>query len=297
MPELPEVETIKNDLKPRVVGKKIAAVEVRSEKTVRGSVRAFKLALPGKKFIDISRRGKLLIFKVIGGQFLLIHLKMTGQLIYCGPDGLVAGGHANSEAEEERFGADQPDSFCRLNKYTRVIFRFSDNSQLFFNDLRRFGYLQIVDKKKLTQVLAGFGSEPLAREFSLSYFSEILTSRRKSIKAVLLDQKLIAGIGNIYADESLFAAGIRPMRPAHTLTAAEKKKLFSAIKNIIKKAIKYRGTTFSNYVDGRGQAGGFRRLLKVYRREGQKCLRCRAGIIKKTTVAGRGTRYCPVCQR
>jgi len=297
MPELPEVETIKNDLKPRVTDKKIVAVEVRSEKIVRSSVRAFKLALAGKKIIDISRRGKLLIFKVIGGQFLLIHLKMTGQLIYCGPDGLVAGGHINSEAEEEQFSSGKPDDFCRPNKYTRVIFRFSDNSQLFFNDLRCFGYLWIIDEKKLTQVLAGFGPEPLAREFSLSYFSEILASRQKSIKAVLLDQKLIAGIGNIYADESLFAAGIRPMRPANTLTAAEEKKLFSAIKNIIKKAIKYRGTTFSNYVDGRGQAGGFRRLLKVYRREGQKCLRCRDGIIKKTTVAGRGTRYCPVCQR
>ncbi len=297
MPELPEVETIKNDLRPLVIGKRVMAVEVQSNKTIRASAQVFKAALIGKKFTDISRRGKLLVFSIAGGKFLLVHLKMTGQLIYCDKNNFIAGGHANSEAEEERFSFGVRDGFCRPSKYTRVIFKFFDKSQLFFNDLRLFGYMQIVDEKELAQVLAGFGPEPLAPEFSLNYFLKILAGRRTSIKAVLLNQKLIAGIGNIYADESLFAAGIRPMRRVNTLTAAEKKKLFLAIKNIIKKAIKYRGTTFSNYVDAHGQAGGFRRLLKVYKREGQKCLRCRAGIIKKTKTAGRGTRYCPVCQR
>ncbi len=287
MPELPEVETIKNSLNKKVLDKKIIQVDVRQKKVIRGSLSSFVKILPGRSFQKIDRVGKLLIFKIKDNElYLLIHLKVTGQLIYCKKNEIVAGGHNFPEIEVGELP----------NKYSHVIFQFIDGSQLFFNDMRKFGYLKIVERKDLEKVLKEYGLDPLSPDFKLDNFRKIFKDKKTSVKAVLMDQELIAGIGNIYSDEILFQARIKPIRRANTLKKEEIKNIFEATKMILKKAIKYRGTTFSDYVDASGNKGGFIRFLKVYGREGEKCEQC-GGVIKKTKIAGRGTRYCNRCQK
>ena len=293
MPELPEVETIKNDLKKRILRKKITGVEVRGGKVVGNKPADFTKILKGNSFHAIDRIGKLLIFELADRKnFLLIHLKMTGQLIYCGKGEIIAGGHETDgdKAKIPGVGDKLP------GKHTHLIFSFANGARLFFNDLRKFGYAKIVNGKGLEKIKGEYGIEPLTKEFTLAAFRKVLEGKNAPVKAILLNQNLIAGIGNIYADEALFKARIRPSRRARSLSDKETEALFKAINNIIKKAIKYRGTTFSNYVDASGRKGNFTKLLKVYHREGDKCKRCR-GVIKKARIAGRGTRFCEKCQK
>lgn len=284
MPELPEVETIKNDLKKMILNKKIADVLVHKKKIVKNSYNIFLKELKGNVFKNISRIGKLIIFHLKSGQYLLIHLKMTGQLIYCSKNNCITGGHEVPGMDDKL-----------PNKYSHVIFSFSDKSTLYFNDMRQFGYLKIVNKNELEKIKSKYGIEPLTKNYTLDNFKKIFQGRRISVKAVLLNQNLVSGIGNIYADEILFKSGIRPTRIASCVKEDEIKKMFKAIELILKKAIKYRGTTFSDYVDSRGKKGNFTKLLKVYGRDGKKCFRCN-GVVKKIKLAGRGTRYCPKCQ-
>ncbi|MCK5122995.1 MAG: bifunctional DNA-formamidopyrimidine glycosylase/DNA-(apurinic or apyrimidinic site) lyase [Candidatus Pacebacteria bacterium] len=300
MPELPEVETIKNDLKQKILNKKIKKVDLRLKKIVKSSKKEFVLVLEKSKFKNIERRGKLLIFSVETRQclvpttkYLLIHLRMTGQLIYQKNQEIIAGGHSEGGRDEAmpRLYDDLP------NKHTHFVFYFSDKSQLFFNDLRRFGVVKIVNEKELENVLNSFGEEPLEKSFSLKVFQDIIKNKKGNIKAFLLNQKYIAGIGNIYADEILFEAKVLPSRKIDSLKVVEIKNIYQAIKKILKKAIKYRGTTFNNYIDANGKRGNFTKFLKVYKREKKKCLRCKKGVIIKTKIAGRGTRYCDGCQK
>ena len=287
MPELPEVETIKNDLKQKILNKKIKKVDLRLKKIVKSSVKSFVLDLEKSKFKNIERRGKLLIFNLSQeNKYLLIHLRMTGQLIYQKNKEIIAGGHS-----------DRNDVIDLPNKHTHFIFHFSDKSQLFFNDLRRFGVVKIVNEKELENVLNNFGREPLDKSFSLKIFQDLIKNKKGNIKAFLLNQKYVAGIGNIYADEILFEAKVLPSRKVDTLNTKEIKTIYQAIKKILKKAVKYRGTTFNNYIDTSGRQGNFTKFLKVYGREKKKCLRCKKGVIIKTKVAGRGTRYCDGCQK
>jgi len=291
MPELPEVETIKNDLKQKILKKEIKKVDLRLKKIVKSPVKSFVLDLEGNKFTNIERRGKLLIFDLFQeNKYLLIHLRMTGQLIYQKNKEIIAGGHSDG-------GKNNDDIINLPNKYTHIIFHFNDNSQLFFNDLRRFGVVKIVNEKELKKVLNNFGVEPLEKSFSLKVFQDIIKNKGGNIKAFLLNQKYIAGIGNIYADEILFEAKVLPSRKVDSLKKEEIKKLHQAVKKILKKAVKHRGTTFNNYTDARGQKGNFTKFLKVYKREKKKCLKCKKGIIIKTKIAGRGTRYCDKCQK
>ncbi|MEA1937440.1 MAG: bifunctional DNA-formamidopyrimidine glycosylase/DNA-(apurinic or apyrimidinic site) lyase [Patescibacteria group bacterium] len=294
MPELPEVETIKNDLRRKILKKKIKRVDLRLKKIVKSSVKNFVSNLEGSSFEKIERRGKLLIFKLNQkDKYLLIHLRMTGQLIYQKGKRIIAGGHSDNSRDGETrcFYEDLP------NKHTHIIFHFSDKSKLFFNDLRRFGIVKIVDEKELEEILNNFGAEPLEKSFSLKAFRDLIENKKENIKAFLLNQKYIAGIGNIYADEILFEAGILPSRKIDSLKNKESKKIYQAIRKILKKAVKYRGTSFNDYVDTDGKRGDFLRLLKVYGREKEKCLRCKKGIIQKVKIAGRGTRYCDKCQK
>ncbi len=287
MPELPEVETIRNDLKKKIIGKKIANIKVNLPRMVRGRIKELEPVLYGDSFKDIERAGKLLIFILAKGKkFLLIHLKMTGQLIFCQGKSIVAGGHSEPKIENGL-----------PNKYTRIILKFNDGSQLFFNDLRTFGYIQLVNEQELKGVLKKYGVEPMTNKFNSAYLYKIIKSRLAPVKAVLLNQDLIAGLGNIYTDEILFAAGIRPNRNAKTLNKSEIEKIVKVTKRILTKAIKYRGTTFNDYVDASGRKGDFIKFLKVYQKEGGKCPKCRQEIITKTKIAGRGTRYCPQCQK
>ena len=287
MPELPEVETIRSDLKKKILNKRIEKVDLRFKKIVKSSVKDFILILEENSFKDIERKGKLLIFVLAKKNgYLTIHLRMTGQLIYQDGKKIIAGGHSDSN------------SIINLpNKYTHIIFHFSDRSQLFFNDLRRFGVIKIVNEKELQSMSDNLGMEPLKKDFSLKIFQDIIKNKKGNIKAFLLNQKYIAGIGNIYADEILFEAKILPNRKTASLKDREIKKLFEAIKKILKKAISYRGTTFNDYVDANGKKGNFLKLLKVYGKEKEKCQRCKKGIIQKVKIAGRGTRYCNKCQK
>jgi len=293
MPEMPEVETIRRDLSAALEHRTIQAVHIFSPKTVRPNAAFFKKALVGAKMAKIERRGKLLILALSPSgtkkplQYLLIHLKMTGQLIFRDKKTVLAGGHSASPVASP----DLP------SKHTRVILDFSGQGRLFFNDLRRFGYLKIVDQAELDAILENsYGPEPLTPEFSMAALQNILKGKKTKIKALLLDQKKIAGLGNIYVDESLFAARIRPERLAGSLKPTEITKLYQAINQIIKLAIKHRGTTFNNYRDSEGRKGNFSRFLKVYGRKGEKCPVCGRALVR-IKVAGRGTHYCPHCQK
>ena len=285
MPELPEVETIKNDLNQKILKKQINQITIKLPKIVKNSKNYFQKLLLHNHVQNVSRRGKLIIFELNNKLFLLIHLRMTGQLIYQNKDEITAGGHSEKET-----------NWKLPNKHTHIFFTFSDKSKLFFNDLRQFGYLKIVDQAGLDQALSKFGLEPLDRNFTIQNFKKLLQSKKRNIKALLLDQGVIAGIGNIYADEILFASHISPLRQANSLKPKEIIKLHQETRKILKKAIKYRGTTFNNFVDSAGQKGNFIKFLQVYQKEKQNCPRCQSPI-KKIKVAGRGTRYCSKCQK
>lgn len=299
MPELPEVETIRQDLRKKIINKKIIGVWLSEKAIIKNKPADFAKIIKNNKFVDIERIGKLIIFVLPQNKYLLTHLKMTGQLIYrrklppplnlsLGQGEkfeLVAGGHPEPSVNE------------LPNKFTRIIFDFVDNGELFFNDIRRFGYMQIVDQKGLEKVKEKFGLEPLDKKFDFAYFKKVLQNKNKPIKVALMDQDKIAGIGNIYASEICFEAKVLPNKKANKLTLKELKLLHSASKKVLKIAIKNRGTTFSDYVDVAGRGGYNISFLKVYDREGLKCKRGDGGIIKKLALGGRGSFYCPKCQK
>lgn len=290
MPELPEVETIRLDLVSKVLNTKIVRVVVYTKKIV-GESTQFVRTLEGNEFSAIERRGKLLIFRLKNGnQSVLVHLKMTGQLIYeiekKGKVEIVAGGHKMSENDLDALP----------NKFTKVAFVFANGGELFFNDMRMFGYMHVVNEPTVQKALSAFGPEPFSKDFTFTYFSNLFKKRKgTNLKAFLLNQELVAGLGNIYVDEVCWYAGVRPMRRVGTVSMAEQKKLFEGIPKILKEALKHRGTTFRNFLDSSGKKGNYTDFLKVYDRDGQKCKRCDS-IIKKTKIAGRGTHYCPRCQ-
>lgn len=288
MPELPEVETIRRDLEKKIYNKKIKDIKVLATKSVHNKSAEFLKILVGNNFSHIERRGKLLMFALDkSGKYgyMLVHLKMTGQLIYRNKQKILAGGHSQTAMDT-----------AVPNKFTRVIFNFSDGGQLFFNDLRRFGYLKLVSKEEKERIVNNnFGIEPLTSDYIFEDFAKLFKKRQTNIKALLLNQKLISGIGNIYADEACFEAGILPMRKANALTTGELKKLFMMVEKVLAISIANRGTTFNNYVDSNGRTGSHINFLKVYGRAGEKCKKCKNIILKKKH-AGRGTHYCLRCQ-
>jgi len=298
MPELPEVETIRTDLLKKIVNKKIVKLEVRKVKLVKNTQKAFRGFLIDAKFSYIDRIGKLLIFVVKKNReekYLLVHLKMTGQFIYVGKKGVVAGGHSNSreEAEKYRLGGLEKNL---PNKFSHIIFHFQDDSTLYFNDMRQFGYMKIVEADELEQIKNRYGIEPLQKNFTWKNFQKIFEGKKTNIKAFLLNQNMISGLGNIYVDEVLFASGINPTRNISALTEEELQTIFVNTKKIIKNAIKMRGTTFSDYVDSEGKRGKYSDFLKVYGKEKTVCPKCKQTKIVKIKVASRGTRFCPRCQ-
>jgi formamidopyrimidine-DNA glycosylase len=249
----------------------------------------FRSMIKNLKVKSVSRRAKIIVIELTGDKFLLVHLKMTGQLIYVDRAGRASGGGHPINSKDI--------DLHKPNKFTRIILDFKDSSHLLFHDVRKFGWMKIVDKKQLAKINEQFGVEPLSGEFTLKKFKEILERRPNlKIKQLLMTQELIAGIGNIYADESLFAAGISPLRQAKTLKPAEIKKLHQAIVKKLKAAVKLGGTSVNTFVHPSGERGRFVEKLKVYGRGGQKCLRCKS-ILKKIKLAGRGTVYCPNCQK
>ncbi len=285
MPEIAEVETIKRDLEELLINKKIIDIYLTTKAKVWPNKKLFKKCLLKQEIISLHRRAKLLYFKLSNNCFLIIHLKMTGQLIFRRGKILVPGGHNDLK------------TIVKLpNKSTRLYFKFNDNSYLYFNDIRRFGWLKVVNKQDLELILAKYGLEPLADNFIFKDFKNIFSNSKARLKAILLNQAKIAGLGNIYSDESCFLAGIRPDRLANTLNDSELKRLFLAIKKIVKQAIKNRGTSFNNYVDSYGRQGNFISKLKVYGRSGKRCLKC-GHKLKTIKLVGRTTVFCPYCQK
>lgn len=287
MPELPEVETVRLQLLRKVVGRTIDAVEVFHAKTVAYDEQ-IEEKLCGKTIADIDRVGKLMIFSFAGESdlFVLAHLKMTGQFFYVGKDDEVTGGGHSMTAAD----MDLP------MKHTRVAYHFTDHTTLYFNDMRLFGYTKVVNGAEMERARSGFGPEPISDQFDCTWFADRLRQRKTPVKAALLDQSFIAGLGNIYVDEALWRAGVRPTRRADRITKKEAAALCAAAGDVMKESIAVGGTTFQHFKDTGGESGNFTDYLKVFGQHGTTCERC-GGIIKKIRCAGRGTHYCPGCQK
>jgi formamidopyrimidine-DNA glycosylase len=287
MPELPEVETVRIQLQHKVVGKTIESVEVFHSKSVAYN-EDIEETLRGKTIADIDRVGKLMIFSFVDEHdlFLLAHLKMTGQFFYVDTRGeLCGGGHSVTAAD-----LDLP------SRHTRVVFHFTDHTSLFFNDMRLFGFTKIANAKEVERARAGFGPEPIAPDFDCDWFIGKVRQRKTSIKAALLDQSFIAGLGNIYVDEALWRAQVRPTRRSDRVTRKEAAALCAAAGDVMRESIAVGGTTFQHFKDTGGENGNFTDYLKVFGQHGRVCERC-GTTIKKIRCAGRGTHYCPSCQK
>jgi formamidopyrimidine-DNA glycosylase len=292
MPELPEVETLRRELNGAIKNKTIGSAEIKVYKMVKPLTPAnFQQKIKNKKILGIDRRAKVLVFELSAGLFLLIHLKMSGQLIFA-PNRLKAKGHKLVVG-----GHPHPGGLDNLpNKFTHAIFTFSDGSKLYFNDLRKFGWIKLASKEGLEKLSNEFGPEPLEKEFTLKKFKEILNKYpKRKIKQVLMDQSLIAGIGNIYADESCFCSGILPTRIVKNIKPKEAEKLYRCMIKILKFAISKKGTSANTYIQLDGSKGGMKPYLKVYGRKGEKCKKC-GGTIQKIKLNGRGTHFCRKCQ-
>lgn len=288
MPELPEVETIVRELNKKIVQKKIKSVEVKVPKMINLPIGRFVKGLIGNRIKKVSRRAKMIIMELEHGGFLLVHLKMTGQLVYRRKNGEIAavGGHPIVEGVKNL-----------PNKFSHIIFTFVDGSYLFYNDIRKFGWMKLVDKSHLDRVHGEYGIEPFTKDFTLANFKKVLQKYpQRKIKQLLMDQKIIAGVGNIYADESCFYAKVLPARLAKTLKEKEIKDLFVGISKVMKLSIEKGGTSADTYIRTDGTEGGFMPYLKVYGRGGEKCKVCGTKI-EKIKLNGRGTHYCPRCQR
>lgn len=288
MPELPEVETVKRGLHKLIVGLKIINVSSDNPKSFPNSSNEVDQFLVNSKVISVQRRAKVLLINLSSNYTLVIHLKMTGQLVF-----------VNAKS---RFGAGHPSDSLVNNlpdKSTRVIFELDNGSHLYFNDQRKFGWVRLLPTVEVPNIdfMKKVGPEPLEDDFTLQDFISRFKRRSKTtIKAALLDQTVIAGVGNIYADESLWGAKIHPKRLVSSITDNEFKKLYSEVRAVMNLSIEKGGSTNRNYVNAEGKKGSYMDFANVFRREGQPCNRC-GTIIIKTKVAGRGTHICPFCQK
>lgn len=269
MPELPEVETIKRDLKKLVIGKKILGIATDSPKQVKPSLKKVKAKIVNTKITGLTRKAKMLIISLSSGNYLIVHLKMTGRLLF-------------------RKDSDP------LDDWQHVTISLSGGYELRFADSRKFGWIKLVNQKELEEILKDFGLEP--EDISLSEFIRILDSTSRAVKVLLIDQKRIAGIGNIYVCDALNLAKIDPIRPANKINKIEAKKLLESIKKVFEAGIKYRGASDQYYLDALGLKGSYQDHFLVYNREGKDCFNCR-GKVKKIKISGRGTYYCPSCQQ
>lgn len=287
MPELPEVETVRMQLRHKVAGKTIKGVEVFHSKSVNHD-ETIEDQLVGKTIADIDRIGKLMIFSFTDESdlFLLVHLKMTGQFFFQEEGEVSGGGHSMTEADIRNLPG----------RHTRVAYYFADGSTLFFNDMRLFGYTKLATAAEVVKARSSFGPELIDPNLDVDWFVEKLRTRRTPVKAALLNQSFVSGLGNIYVDEALWRAGVRPTRRADRVTKKEAVALANASRDVMNESIKVGGTTFQHFVDTGGDNGNFTDYLKVFGQQGKACSRCGA-TIKKIRCAGRGTHYCPGCQK
>ncbi len=292
MPELPEVETIVRGLNQKVRGKKIVEVWTdwpRHFAGNEGGFNGFRRQVMGAGIKSVKRVGKNIIFELGNGSKMLIHLKMTGRLL--------SARLFRSDTTNIRPTVFRRSDLLKLDiadPYIHTVFYFSDGSALVFSDVRKFGKIVAAEKNKFPVFLKNVGSDALSINFK--EFSEGLARRKVSIKKALLDQKVLAGVGNIYADEILFTAKINPLRPAASLTGNEIKKVYLAISKILNKAIKLRGTSMSDYVDIEGRSGGYYDARLIYGREGEPCPECK-NKITRIMIGTRSAHFCAACQK
>lgn len=274
MPEMPEVEQVRKSLEPHIQGKRICRVEISLPRMIlRPSVAEFIAGIKGRVITGVSRRGKYLLLELGGADVILTHLRMTGALLVT----------LGQEAEPP---------------YARIHFTLTDGMHLWFADARTFGTMSLLtrDTLSLDKGYAALGPEPLSEGFTPEYLRAVLQKSHQAIKSLLLDQRKIAGVGNIYADEALAVAGICPLRPADRLTGKQCLALHEAVNQVIAQGLKNHGTTFRNYQDANGEIGNNKDFLLVYGRKGQPCRSC-GRPLKQIRVGGRGSVYCPHCQK
>ncbi|MDR0959233.1 MAG: bifunctional DNA-formamidopyrimidine glycosylase/DNA-(apurinic or apyrimidinic site) lyase [Propionibacteriaceae bacterium] len=285
MPELPEVETVRRGLERLVVGHRILGVEVREGKSFLIDERV-KSSPVGSTVIAARRRAKVLILDLDDATSLVVHLKMTGQMVVRGAE-TWGGGHPSDSLVDAL-----PD------RSTRVILTLDGDLRLFFNDQRKFGWIRLMPTSAVEEMefIRRLGPEPLEPDGLDEFKRRVARHPRTSIKAALLDQSVVAGIGNIYADEALWAARVNPSRLVADVSAVKLRQLFESARDVMELSLSLGGSTDRNYVDAEGRRGAYLDFAHVFRRDGDPCHRC-GTTIKKTRVAGRGTHYCPHCQR
>ena len=277
MPELPEVESLRRILARSAVGRTITGARIGQKELRRRKTANFGVAITGRRIESISRRAKYLIIQLDGPDALLIHLGMSGSLTH---------------RREGRVAADLDP------RHDHIAFALDDSTQVVFNDPRRFGMVRLVSHARLNDLpeLKGLGPEPLGREFNVEYLADKARGRKVAIKNLLMDQRIVAGIGNIYASEILFLAGVRPTRRAGKVRRDEIVRIVEATPVILHAAISGRGTTFRSYLDSRGEPGRFASRLRAYGREDQPCYTCSTPI-RNVTLGARASFYCPKCQK
>lgn len=272
MPELPEAETIARDLDPRLAGRRISDVLVTYADVIAGDPTTFRDSLVGRTVTAVGRRGKNVVLGLDDAGRLAVNLGMTGRLV-------------TSDAPR----ADEL-------RHVAVSLALDDRRELLYDDTRRFGLLQRYDAESWALRDLELGLEPLSPQFTADALWALSKQTRTPVRNFLLDQRRVAGVGNIYALEALFRAGIRPTRRGHRVTRAEAARLRDTLRDVLTRAIEHRGTTFSDYRDASGEAGGFEPLLEVYGREGEPCRRCGTAI-RRTVLTNRSAFYCPTCQK
>lgn len=288
MPELPEVETVRIGLSSLIISKQVSNVSHDTDKSFPNAPADVDRFLVGARILDVRRRAKVLLIDLDSIYSLVIHLKMTGQLVFV--------------ADNQRFGAGHPnDSLIGQlpDKSTRVMLSFSDGSHLYFNDQRKFGWVRLLPTVEVANIdfMRRLGPEPLSDEFTPDVLFDRLQRRKNtSIKAALLDQSVLAGVGNIYADEALWGAKIHPATKVVQLSSVQVRKLHQELQYVLNLSIEKGGSSDRNYVNAEGKKGSYISFARVFRREGQSCPRC-GTTIEKTRVAGRGTHICPICQQ
>jgi formamidopyrimidine-DNA glycosylase len=279
MPELPEVETIRKSLSGSICGRKILNLRLTKPKLLRGQkVVKVKSRVINTKILAVDRRAKYLILRLNKGM-LVLHLGMTGQIFV---------------ASENRMK--NKNIFKLPDKHTHFQLELSGGKSLYFRDTRQFGRVRFLENHEEHDYFKNIGPEPLEKQFKSDYLYQSIKQRSTNLKAVLLNQKVVAGLGNIYVDEACHAARVSPLLSGKRISLSQARSLYRAIRNVLQKSIKYRGTSISDYRDPDNNQGGFQNRLQVYGRAGQKCKRC-GSIIKKAVVAQRGTHWCAGCQK
>ncbi len=295
MPELPEVETVRRQLEPELVGKRIEAASVLDDRLTRPeSPRALERAVAGREVTAVARRGKYLLIGLEGGRTLAMHLRMTGNLLIREP-----GGEATADLmKTEPLGGPRLYESPPEPSHVRARFQLDDGGELLFTDVRRFGQAVVLDEGDQLEdyFAARLGVEPLSGELTAERLLELAKGRKAPLKSFLLTQSRVAGIGNIYADEALWRARLHPLSPAGSMKLEHAERLVEGIVGALEAGLDHGGASIDDYRDARGERGSMQDEFLVHTREAEECLRDDGGAIQRIVVTGRSTYFCPVCQ-